>query len=95
MLKFNKCDDLAMMYKLFERVPNGHVTIAECMSAYLREQGRLLVTENQVEEGKNPISYIQVRWMIFFDYGLIDRILFLEFIEFERYFRSFSEEYIQ
>ena len=66
MLKFNKCDDLAMMYKLFERVPNGHVTIAECMSAYLREQGRLLVTENQVEERKNPIIYIQVGWMIFF-----------------------------
>ncbi|CAF0942048.1 unnamed protein product [Adineta steineri] len=42
MLKFNKCDDLATMYKLFERVPNGHLTIADCMSSYLREQGRAL-----------------------------------------------------
>jgi cullin 3 len=59
MLKFNKCDDLAMMYKLFERVPNGHLTIAECMSSYLREQGRALVAENN-DEGKNAIIYVQV-----------------------------------
>ena len=59
MLKFNKCDDLATMYKLFERVPNGHLTIADCMSSYLREQGRALVTENS-EEGKNAIAYVQV-----------------------------------
>ncbi|CAF1379688.1 unnamed protein product [Rotaria magnacalcarata] len=58
MLKFNKCDDLATMYKLFERVPNGHLTIADCMSSYLREQGRALVTENS-DEGKNAISYVQ------------------------------------
>ncbi|CAF0738060.1 unnamed protein product [Rotaria sordida] len=58
MLKFSKCDDLATMYKLFERVPNGHSTIADCMSSYLREQGRALVTEN-AEEGKNAIIYIQ------------------------------------
>jgi cullin 3 len=60
MLKFSKCDDLWTMYKLFERVPNGHLTIADCMSSYLREQGRTLVTEN-ADEGKNAISYVQVR----------------------------------
>ena len=59
MLKFNKCEDLATMYKLFERVPNGHLTIADCMSGYLREQGRALVAEN-ADEGKNAISYVQV-----------------------------------
>jgi len=59
MLKFTKCDDLATMYKLFERVPNGHLTIADCMSSYLREQGRALVTEN-TDEGKNAITYVQV-----------------------------------
>ena len=59
MLKFNKCDDLATMYRLFERVPNGHLTIADCMSSYLREQGRVLVTEN-TDETKNAISYVQV-----------------------------------
>ncbi|CAF2972806.1 unnamed protein product [Rotaria sp. Silwood2] len=58
MLKFNKCDDLATMYKLFERVPNGHLTIADCMSNYLREQGRALVTEN-TDDGKNAITYVQ------------------------------------
>ncbi|CAF1635370.1 unnamed protein product, partial [Adineta ricciae] len=58
MLKFNKCEDLATMYKLFERVPNGHLTIADCMSGYLREQGRALVAEN-ADEGKNAISYVQ------------------------------------
>src|ERR1700722_19352073 len=64
MLKFNKCDDLATMYKLFERVPNGHSTIADCMSSYLREQGKALVTENGDDGGKNPITYVQVRFKI-------------------------------
>ena len=59
MLKFSKCDDLATMYKLFERVPNGHITIADCMSSYLREQGRALVSENN-DERHNAISYVQV-----------------------------------
>lgn len=47
MLKHDKHDDLAYMYKLFHRVPNGLVTIADCMSAYLREQGKNLVTLDQ------------------------------------------------
>jgi cullin 3 len=75
MLKFNKCDDLAMMYKLFERVPNGHLTIAECMSSYLREQGRALVTENN-DEGKNAISYVQV---IVFQLMILAKILIGQF----------------
>lgn len=76
MLKFNKCDDLAMMYRLFERVPDGHSTIAECMSQYLREQGRILVEENQ-DEGKNPIGYIQVKS------SSITRIISINFIRLE------------
>jgi len=81
MLKFSKCDDLATMYKLFERVPNGHSTIADCMSSYLREQGRALVTEN-ADEGKNAITYVQVK-----DHSLLINysIFLLEFIGFERY----------
>lgn len=50
--------DLACMYKLFSRVPNGLKTMCECMSAYLREQGKALVSEEG--EGKNPVDYIQV-----------------------------------
>ncbi|CAF1210691.1 unnamed protein product, partial [Didymodactylos carnosus] len=40
MLKHNKYEDLATMYKLFERVPSGHQTVADCMSNFLREQGK-------------------------------------------------------
>lgn len=51
------------MYKLFSRVPNGLKTMCECMSSYLREQGKALVSEEG--EGKNPVDYIQVRrWVI-------------------------------
>lgn len=48
------------MYKLFSRVPNGLKTMCECMSSYLREQGKALVSEEG--EGKNPVDYIQVDW---------------------------------
>lgn len=50
--------DLACMYKLFSRVPNGLKTMCECMSSYLREQGKALVSEEG--ESKNPVDYIQV-----------------------------------
>lgn len=50
--------DLACMYKLFSRVPNGMKTMCECMSSYLREQGKALVSEEG--EGKTPVDYIQV-----------------------------------
>ena len=53
------CVDLACMYKLFSRVPEGLRTMCECISAYLREQGRALVTEE--ETGTNAIVYVQVR----------------------------------
>uniref|UniRef100_A0A674NZX0 Cullin 3b n=1 Tax=Takifugu rubripes TaxID=31033 RepID=A0A674NZX0_TAKRU len=57
MLKNGKIEDLACMYKLFSRVPNGLKTMCECMSLYLREQGKALVSEEG--EGKNPVDYIQ------------------------------------
>ncbi|XP_061654254.1 cullin-3-B-like isoform X1 [Phyllopteryx taeniolatus] len=50
-------EDLWCMYKLFSRVPNGLKTMCDCMSLYLREQGRALVSEEG--EGKNPVDYIQ------------------------------------
>ncbi|ETE67984.1 Cullin-3, partial [Ophiophagus hannah] len=58
MLKNGKTEDLACMYKLFSRVPNGLKTMCECMSTYLREQGKALVSEEG--EGKNPVDYIQL-----------------------------------
>jgi len=51
--------DLACMYKLFGRVPEeGLRTMCDCISMYLREQGRALVTEE--ETGTNAIVYVQV-----------------------------------
>lgn len=51
------------MYKLFIRVPEGLKTMCDCSSAYLREQGKALVSE-EGEDGKNAISYIQVSFKI-------------------------------
>ncbi|KAK3513833.1 hypothetical protein QTP70_028845 [Hemibagrus guttatus] len=75
MLKNGKTEDLACMYKLFSRVPNGLKTMCECMSLYLREQGKALVSEEG--EGKNPVDYIQARhaqtyYCIEIESGLLD-----------------------
>jgi len=71
MLKNDKTQDLACMYKLFGRVPQGLRTMVDCISAYLREQGKALVVEPDSAEApstssepaapttKNPITYIQ------------------------------------
>lgn len=58
MLKNNKTDDLCCMYKLLVRVPNGLKTMCTCISGYLREQGKALVSE-EGEDGKNAITYVQ------------------------------------
>lgn len=58
MLKNNKTDDLACMYKLFIRVPEGLKTMCDCISVYLREQGKAIVSE-EGEDSKNAITYIQ------------------------------------
>lgn len=57
MLKNTKTDDLACMYKLFSRVNDGVKTISDCVSKYLREQGKSLVKEE--ESGTNPIIFVQ------------------------------------
>lgn len=58
MLKANKIDDLSCMYKLFTRVSNGLSTIITCISAYLREQGKALVTEEQGAKG-DAVAFVQ------------------------------------
>jgi len=57
MLKNTKTDDLACMYKLFSRVKDGLKAIVDCVSNYLREQGKMLVKEE--ESGTNPITFVQ------------------------------------
>jgi len=58
MLKNNKIDDLACMYKLLSRVPEGLKTMSDCVSQYLREIGKSLVQEENIST--NAIIYIQV-----------------------------------
>lgn len=57
MLKNQKTEDLACMYKLFSRVTDGLKTVADCVSQYLREQGKALVQEE--EGGTNAINFVQ------------------------------------
>nr|CAD7407206.1 unnamed protein product [Timema cristinae] len=57
MLKNQKTEDLACMYKLFSRVLDGLKTMADCVSQYLREQGKALVQEE--EGGTNAINFVQ------------------------------------
>ena len=58
MLKNNKTDDLACMYKVLSRVSDGLKTLSDCISQHLREQGKALVAEE--EGGKNAITFVQV-----------------------------------
>lgn len=58
MIKNTKTEDIACIYKLFSRLKyDGLRTVADCVSAYLREQGKMLVKEE--ETGTNPITFVQ------------------------------------
>lgn len=47
------------MYKLFSRVHDGLKTMVACVSSYLREQGKALVTED--EGGKSDaLTFVKV-----------------------------------
>lgn len=59
MIKNTKTEDLACMYKLFQRLNDDALkTIAEAVSGYLREQGKSLVTCKE-NEPTNPITFVQ------------------------------------
>jgi hypothetical protein len=74
--------DLCCMYKLLVRVPNGLKTMCTCISGYLREQGKALVSE-EGEDGKNAITYVQVNTSKIFTHipltGLLVSLLFVRF----------------
>lgn len=57
MLKCQKTDDLHCMYKLLSRVSEGLKTMASCVSAHLREEGKALVTVD--ESGANALNFVQ------------------------------------
>ncbi|XP_011310038.1 cullin-3 [Fopius arisanus] len=58
MLKNQKTDDLGCMYKLFSRVSDGLRTVCDCVSQFLREQGRSMVQEDQ-EATTNAVHFVQ------------------------------------
>lgn len=58
MLKNQKTEDLACMYKLFSRVKEGLKTMADCVSKYLKEQGKNLVTEEEGGKG-DALTFVQ------------------------------------
>ncbi|KAJ6825739.1 cullin-3A-like [Iris pallida] len=57
MLVDDKYDDLARIYNLFRRIPDGLSTIRDVMTSHLRETGKQLVTDP--ERLKDPVDFVQ------------------------------------
>ncbi|XP_026326666.1 cullin-3 isoform X2 [Hyposmocoma kahamanoa] len=57
MLLHTRTSELACVYKLLSRVPDGLRTVADAVSAHLREQGRALVTDTH--HNTNAIAFVQ------------------------------------
>ncbi|KAJ6841075.1 cullin-3A-like [Iris pallida] len=57
MLVDDKYDDLARIYNLFHRIPDGLSTIRDVMISHLRETGKQLVTDP--ERLKDPVDFVQ------------------------------------
>uniref|UniRef100_A0A1E1WH60 Cullin family profile domain-containing protein n=1 Tax=Pectinophora gossypiella TaxID=13191 RepID=A0A1E1WH60_PECGO len=57
MLQHTRTGELACVYKLLSRVPEGLRTVADAVSAHLREQGRALVTDTH--HNTNAIAFVQ------------------------------------
>lgn len=57
MLKNQRTQDLACMYKLLSNLSDGLKTMSDCLSKYLREEGRSLVKDD--ETNLNPVTYVQ------------------------------------
>ncbi|PWA68686.1 Cullin [Artemisia annua] len=55
MIVDDKYDDLARMYSLFGRVPNGITAIKDVMTCHIRETGKQLVTDP--ERFKGPVDF--------------------------------------
>lgn len=58
MLMHTRTLELACVYKLLSRVAEGLRTVADAVSAHLREQGRALVTDTH--HNTNAITFVQV-----------------------------------
>mmetsp|Transcript_27729 Transcript_27729/g.70664 ORF Transcript_27729/g.70664 Transcript_27729/m.70664 type:complete len:735 (-) Transcript_27729:440-2644(-) len=57
LLLHDKYDDLARMYSLFRRVPEGLALVRNMMCDHIKETGRQLVTDP--ERSKDPVEFVQ------------------------------------
>ncbi|XP_076901000.1 cullin-3A-like [Bidens hawaiensis] len=57
MIVDDKYDDLARIYNLFRRVPNGLTLIRDVMTSHIRETGKQLVIDP--ERVKDPVEFVQ------------------------------------
>ncbi|XP_078432761.1 cullin 3 [Wolffia australiana] len=57
MLVHDRYEDLASMYALFRRVPDGLPAVREVLTAHLRETGRQLVSDP--ERLRDPVDFVQ------------------------------------
>ncbi|XP_050539140.1 cullin-3-B-like [Daktulosphaira vitifoliae] len=57
MLRNQRTQDLACMYKLLSNLSDGLKTMSDCLSKYLREEGGSLVKEDETD--LNPVTYVQ------------------------------------
>ena len=73
MLQHQKTEDLHCMYMLFARVDDGLRTMGDCVSSFLREQGKALVAEE--DEGKNAIVFVQVSLISILGFYKFEEIL--------------------
>ncbi len=80
LLKSNKYDELAKMFKLFKPIKICHSVMVDTVSSYLRKHGRALFTET-ADNGTKPFTYIQVIVIEFVFY----KFFFLDFLEFNRF----------
>jgi cullin 3 len=104
MLINQKTDDLACMYKLFSRLkPDGLKTISDCVSKYLREQGKGLVQEEEDSKqsalgaaaalpcggGTNAISFVQVIFYYFISIDITFCVLLQKLLDLKDRFDHF------
>ncbi|XP_076940684.1 cullin-3A-like [Bidens hawaiensis] len=57
MIVDDKYDDLARIYNMFRRVPNGLTLIRDVMTSHIRETGKQLVIDP--ERVKDPVEFVQ------------------------------------
>ncbi|CAF1173958.1 unnamed protein product [Adineta steineri] len=57
-LEMDQYEELEMIYRLYQRIPNGLLIIADCISEYLREHDQTLLITNEIQN-KNFISFLE------------------------------------